>query len=874
MMAAMGASFSWDSAAKGGGGAVVRLPVALALGAGIVISVVAAQVTQTIEQRRAQATFELAADQTIGVIEDRINEHIQLTYSIAAYFHSSPAVERNGFTTFVGAALKRYDAIQGLGWVPRVSDINRAGLETAARREGFGDFQITERTDDGRSIPAARRDEYYPTYYLEPPPASQATLGLDHMSHPARREALERARDSGEIALSGRVELTLETDNRTGLVAFVPIYWRGVVPDSIELRRRDLAGFAFAQIRPARIVDTLRKLRGTDAIRQGPAMRIDVFDTTDAANAEHLFTYATGSAEAAEGGRPDARALPGDFVQTAEFGGRQWTMVTRGAAALPSGLVWQAWAALAGSLALAFLFAAYLHATLTRARSIEVEVQLRTNELMLTNQLLHQSEDRIRAITDSVPAQIAYLDRDFVYRFANRRYLDIGIDPEAMIGKTMREVRGEASFEKVRPYMEQAAAGEPVGFEMTNVGRDGQSHYYAVECAADRKDGVVNGFYILSRDISALKAVERMKDEFFSTVSHELRTPLTSIKGALGLMRAKMAGSLPADMGAMLEIAYKNCDRLVLLINDILDIEKIEAGKMDFRMQPVDIVALVKSAVEANQSYADQFGVVFELESAMPAAMINADEGRIMQVMANLLSNAAKFSPENGRVQVRVARHGRSVRVSVQDHGAGIPEEFRSRIFGKFSQHDSSDRRKVSGTGLGLSIVRAIVERHGGDIAFDSTLGRGSTFYFDVPELAARAEAAHETASRRILICEDDDSLVQVVTRQVGSDTACVSAGSVGAAKQVLGHQQFDLAILDLLLPDGRGEDLLPLMRNPDGTPIPVIIFSALEVSDEVARRVDKVLVKTKSSEQTLIAAIDAFIARRDTAALPATAAQ
>ena len=238
----------------------------------------------------------------------------------------------------------------------------------------------------------------------------------------------------------------------------------------------------------------------------------------------------------------------------------------------------------------------------------------------------------------------------------------------------------------------------------------------------------------LVRDITARKQLDKMKSEFISTVSHELRTPLTSIKGSLGLVKSGTVGAIPDKLKRMLDIAYENSDRLVRLINDILDIEKIAAGKMEFSMAPLELEPLLERAIEANREYGAQYGVSFVLTESVAQAQVEGDHGRLMQVLANLLSNAAKFSPRASRVEIALRRHGNGFRIAVADQGPGIPKEFRGRIFQRFAQADSSDTRQKGGTGLGLSITRAIVERHGGAIGFDTEPGKGTTFYFDLPE--------------------------------------------------------------------------------------------------------------------------------------------
>jgi signal transduction histidine kinase len=238
----------------------------------------------------------------------------------------------------------------------------------------------------------------------------------------------------------------------------------------------------------------------------------------------------------------------------------------------------------------------------------------------------------------------------------------------------------------------------------------------------------------LRGQIEEQQRLERLKDEFISVVSHELRTPLTSIHGALNLLIEGKAGELPSDAQRFLEIAYRNSGRVVRLVNEILDLQKIESGMIGLDMRLVDVGQLLADAVEANHAYAARFDVAIALDDSGPPLFVHADPDRLLQVLANLLCNAARFSPPGATVTVRAERLRGRVRVCVADHGPGIPEAFRTRIFGKFAQGDPSVPSWREGTGLGLSISKAIVERLGGRIGFESEVGRGSVFHFDLPE--------------------------------------------------------------------------------------------------------------------------------------------
>lgn len=240
------------------------------------------------------------------------------------------------------------------------------------------------------------------------------------------------------------------------------------------------------------------------------------------------------------------------------------------------------------------------------------------------------------------------------------------------------------------------------------------------------------GYIAIFRDFTGQRAVARMKDEFISTVSHELRTPLTSILGSLGLLANGAVEGIPPKGTELLKIAHNNGARLLDLINDLLDLERLASGQMEYRMEDLSVSVLLEEAVAAHQGYADQYGVTLKISSTCDREAVLGDRARLLQVMANLLSNATKYSDPGGEVEITAAPNGDAVRISVINHGPGIPEEYHPRLFDKFTQADASDTRRKGGTGLGLSICKAIVEHHGGEIGFETKPGEGTTFNVDL----------------------------------------------------------------------------------------------------------------------------------------------
>jgi len=374
------------------------------------------------------------------------------------------------------------------------------------------------------------------------------------------------------------------------------------------------------------------------------------------------------------------------------------------------------------------------------------------------------------------------------------------------------------------------------------------------------EDGAIHGFVLVVNDLSHQKEVELIKNEFVSTVSHELRTPLTSIRGSLGLLTGGVAGPLPGPAKSLLDIAQRNAERLILLVNDILDIEKIEAGKMRFAIKAVELDAAIAEAVTQAEGFAGTRRIRLVRRGAAPGLRVRADEQRLAQVLANLLSNAIKFSPEGGSVEIDAGADAGQGQVRITDHGPGIPEASQARIFQKFFQADSSSAREKGGTGLGLSICKALVERMDGRIGFRSQPGE-TVFEFALPaeRAGAGAPAAAAGGEAPLLVVEDDYAMGELMRRLLEDLVPVAIARTLGQAREHIARERIAGVVLDLGLPDGDGAGLIPVLR--DAQPgVPILVFSELPLSPADAARVAAVLSKSGTSLEDLVAAVKRMI--------------
>ncbi|NJN19771.1 MAG: response regulator [Oscillochloris sp.] len=509
-----------------------------------------------------------------------------------------------------------------------------------------------------------------------------------------------------------------------------------------------------------------------------------------------------------------------------------------------------------------------VEAALVRALAAQIAVAIENAQVLTRTRA---DQERTSAVVDATNDAILMLDEHRRVMVINRRArFFFGLSEHELIGKDYDQFSAIFGriFEEGRQFnnwLRQLLRSdrERAVEEFHTTGSDSRLLQCFSAPVVDRHDHLL-GRLLVFRDVTREREVERLKSEFVSTVSHELRTPLSSIQGALQLVlgnphlqRPGLADNLPPRAHSLLTISLNNTARLIRLINDILDVAKIEQGRVTLQRDAVEAERLCRSACDEVAALSGEREITIDVRVAPNLPPVFADYDRAVQVLVNLLSNAIKFSANSQRVEVRASRDGNYVCFAVQDWGRGIAQLDQARLFQKFQQVDSSSTRETGGTGLGLAISRALVEEHGGRIWLESEEQQGSTFSFSLP--IANDPATHSASGQHVLLCVPDGALQE--TLAAGFQQAGINVVSVDPAHIALRLQnaQPDLLLAGDIPGDPTRLEFLRKLRNETrnhGVPL-VLISDRIETSADI-----KVLPQASTAqliEETIHKALEVY---------------
>lgn len=705
-----------------------RMAVTVPTLATFMLTVILTIVGANFERESLRLIFAQRAAVLPAKLEQMLTQYISVLDSAAGLRMVTPNLDRQSFARFFARSFGNIGGIQAISWNPVIYREDRIRFENETRAEGFADFFISERTSEGNLLPAADRPDHIVVSFIEPFESNKAAHGFDVGSNAVRRQAFEQARDSGQPVATGRITLVQETRKQFGVLVFMPVYKAGALPATIEERRQRIDGYMVGVLRGGDIVSSALEDTSSDNLA------FTLFDDSATSSEQFLFE----NEQANEGIKflNESGLFGGstEFAATTrlEFAGRQWRAeINPTRDFLSQHRSANAWIILSGGMLIAGFVSAFFLLLSGRSALLMEMVEDKTRSLSISQRRLSQAQRMA-----SLGNWQWEVDEDLLWwseEMANILGLTSPVTDKS-IGTLLGFIHPDEKSLVADKIASASIDGSPLNIDLRIVLPDGTEKIVQLQSEAVRDEsGHVTRVLGTIQDITERKRLDRLKTEFISNTSHELRTPLTSIKGALGLLSGETLGSMPPKAKTLVNLANKNVDRLIRLVNDILDMEKIGSDRLGLRKEKLDLAEIATEALELNLGLEQEFAVKLELGNLMPGAVAQVDRFRIVQVMTNLISNAAKFSPAGGKVMVSIVHDTDTATLSVSDLGPGIPLDFQATIFEPFSQADGSATRSAGGTGLGLHISRAIVERHGGKLTFETKVGSGTTFLVHLP---------------------------------------------------------------------------------------------------------------------------------------------
>lgn len=720
---------------------LLPMTVALAFSLGIFCQSRQAQWTTT------RLEFEMRCNDAAALLNSQLENYLNDLHAIRNFYMASKEVEPGEFATFADPMLARHPGLKALEWVPRVPRSRREMLESELSSD------IREGGESEKLHPAGQRDEYFPVRFIEPLAGNEEALGFDLGSSAERKAALARARDEGEAIASAPLHLVQDTVKTPAILLLLPVYGAAGVPARVEDRRKELKGFVVGVLR---VAEAMRTALDTTSLNY---LGLRIFD--DSASGDmSLFTWLPDK----ENPSPRQPLQAGRILPV---GGRSWRLeFTATEAFLSTQENWRARMVLTSGLLFSCLLGIFSFVVAGRSEAIRSQVRTRTSELAEANKqlaaesatlkeltsALEESELRHRAIVENAVDGIITIDEQGLIQSFNPAAEKLfGYDCREVAGKNISILQPEPHRSwhdaYLRRYLETGEAHIlGIGREVSGKRRDGTEFPLDLSVSEIQLGGR-RLFIGILRDITLRKEaeatlksanerlleVDRLKSMFVASMSHELRTPLNSIIGFSSILLNEWAGPVNEEQRENLDIIARTGKHLLALINDVIDVSKIEAGRLDVHQDRFDLHELISEVVQVLLSQAQSQGLEVEVENLHHS--MHTDRLRLFQCTLNLLSNAIKYTLDgNITLSAKLLTKG-YVEIAVRDTGIGIPEEDRAKIFQPFIRLESAIKSYRKGTGLGLFLTHKLAtEVLGGTLRFESVQGKGSCFILNLPE--------------------------------------------------------------------------------------------------------------------------------------------
>ena len=834
---------------------------------------------------RIQLEFDQQTNNINNAIKISLDNDTHILSALKNFFSNSEYVSREEFKLYTEGLLKDYQDIQSMSWDLVIKNSERAVFEKKIQQQGFPNFQIYELDSNNKPIRAKDRPSYVAITYTEPLQVNEKALGYDISSNPTRLAALNIATDSGELTLTSRVQL-VQDKSQNSVLAITPLYAKNVAQLTLEEKRSAILGYIVGIIRINNVIISTLKQSNTT----GLSYRL--LDSDAPAEQQLLYSsdpsFPSPLVTQEKSWFSNQKTLSSRI--TLPFGGRIWTFeVVPNQDYLATHYSGHVWLVMLLGLLLTGLVTLITLIASGRARRLQQLISESTAELNqqheLALSLMQDKEDlhqRLNLILDATGEGIFGIDLNGECVFMNSsalRLLGYASDQE-VLGKHNHQLIHYAHADGSQYQLQQcpiykALHGESNASIDTEVfwRKDGTSFPVQYESHPIIENEIIIGYVVNFMDISVRKHKEKQliaakeraenlaktKTQFLANMSHEIRTPMNAI---IGFSELALLKDMPADINEYLKNINTASNNLLAILNDILDLSRLEAGQMTLSMSPFSLHDVKKTLHNLFINAAQSKGLALNitLASDVPDTVIG-DSIRLRQVLTNLLGNAIKFTLQ-GAVSLNISlqqANDQQVRLlfAVKDSGIGISTEQQAKLFKAFSQVDDGFNRNFGGTGLGLVISQDLVQMMNGTIKVDSLLGSGSCFSFELTlPIAAMPKSANlnspssdspsvlltETKALegiKILVAEDDafnQKIIQQVLKRLGA-SHIVLANNGSEVLSALEQEDFDMVLMDLHMPIMNGyEATTEIRKRPQYAQLPVIALSA-SITDEDRQR-------------------------------------